>query len=85
MSHTFTRLELFELVWSEPVKTLAARFHLSGPGLAKACARSNIPRPPRGYWAKLAAGKKVYRPNLPQREPGMANEVEIGRRGYYRT
>lgn len=78
MSTTFTRQELFDLVWSEPMKRLASRFKLSDAGLAKACRKANIPRPPRGYWARLAAGKKVGRPRLPDRGPGMSNEIEVG-------
>jgi len=31
-----------------------------------------------GYWAKLAAGKKVARPALPPRGPGMSDQVVIG-------
>ncbi len=80
MPHTFTREELYELVWSKPISKLAGEFGLSDVGLAKACKKANIPRPPRGYWAKLAAGKKVFRHELPMRGPGMSDEVFIGRR-----
>lgn len=85
MRHTFTRQELYDLVWSEPMKTLAGQFELSDVGLAKACKKANIPRPPRGYWAKLAAGKKVIQTPLPPRGPGMSDELEVGgsRYGYY--
>ena len=38
---------------------LARKLDISDVGLAKACRRHNIPRPPRGYWAKLAAGKAL--------------------------
>ena len=68
------------------MKKLAGRFGLSDVGLAKACKQANIPRPPRGYWAKLAAGKQVLRTPLPARGPGMYGEVRVGggRYGYYR-
>lgn len=82
MRHTFTRQELYDLAWSEPMKTLAGRFELSDVGLAKACKKANIPRPPRGYWAKLAAGKKVSKTPLPPRGLGMSDEVEIGGNRY---
>ena len=87
MSHKFSREELYDLVWFEPVKTLARRFELSDVGLAKACKKANIPRPPRGYWAKLTAGKKVARAALPARGPGMSDEIEVGggRYSYYRN
>lgn len=51
MAKTFTRKELYELVWSTPMKTLAASFGLSDVGLAKACRKADIPLPERGYWA----------------------------------
>ena len=51
-SHTFTRQELYDLVWSEPMIKLAARYKISGNGLAKACRRADIPVPERGYWAR---------------------------------
>jgi hypothetical protein len=34
---------------------------------------------PRGYWAKLAAGKTVKKPELPPRGPGMADRIVLGR------
>lgn len=45
--------------------TLAEQFGCSDRGLAKVCARHGIPVPPRGYWAKLAAGHRVKRIKLP--------------------
>lgn len=86
MSHTLSRRELYDLAWSEPIKDLAQRFELSDSGLAKACKRADIPRPPRGYWAKLKARKRVFRQPLPARGPGMSDQVEVGRRrgwGYH--
>lgn len=47
-----SRQELHELIWSEPITTLAKRFGISDRGLTKVCKRSDIPTPPRGYWAK---------------------------------
>lgn len=62
---TITRQELYDEVWSQPVCTLAPKYNLSDVGFAKLCTRCDIPRPPRGYWAKLQAGKKVKRTPLP--------------------
>lgn len=59
------RRKLFDIVWSEPVDTLAARWGLSGRGLGKACARLAIPVPPRGYWARRAHGQRPRVPRLP--------------------
>ena len=62
------RSELYARVWAEPMIRVAAELGLSGPGLAKLCARSGIPTPARGHWAKLNAGKRSRQPPLPQPE-----------------
>jgi hypothetical protein len=62
---TLTREELFDLVWTKPMSRLAAEYSMSNVGLAKLCARHDIPTPPRGYWAKLKAGEAPTRPKLP--------------------
>ena len=38
---------------------VAPEYGVSGNGLAKLCRRESIPVPERGYWAKLAHGKRV--------------------------
>ena len=60
-----SRRDLYNRVWSTPMSKLARELDISDVGLAKACRRHNIPRPPRGYWAKLAAGKAPPKPALP--------------------
>ena len=69
MPHSFTREELYELVWSNPMSKLAKRLGVSDVGLAKACRRADIPLPGVGYWAKLQYGKKVQRILLPPSTP----------------
>ncbi|WP_144160667.1 hypothetical protein [Paraburkholderia sp. BCC1885] len=59
------RSELYEKVWSAPMTRLAKQLGISDVGLAKACRRHDVPAPPRGYWAKLAAGHKPPRTPLP--------------------
>jgi len=59
-----TRRELYNRVWREPMVNVAKSFGLSDRGLAKICERAGIPVPPRGYWAKKSAGKRVIRPPL---------------------
>lgn len=61
---SLTRLELYELVWSEPISQIAPRFGLSDQGLSKKCKAHKIPRPPRGYWAKVQNGYKIKKPPL---------------------
>jgi hypothetical protein len=71
------RPTLFEHVWSMPVDKLAKEWGLSGRGLSKACSRLKVPVPPRGYWARVAAGQRVHRPKLPILPPGQAEEILI--------
>lgn len=75
--HSFTRQELYDLVWAEPIAQLATRFGISGRGLAKACARAGIPVPERGHWAKVQAGQKVRRAALMQPRPGQSDTITI--------
>ena len=56
---TLTRRELYDLIWSKPMLKLAEEFGISDRGLAKICERHRVTGPSRGYWAKLAAGKRV--------------------------
>lgn len=63
---TITRKELYDEVWSIPVSKLAPNYNLSDVGFAKLCKRFDIPRPPRGYWARLEVGQKVKRTPLPK-------------------
>lgn len=43
---------------------------MSGSFLARVCRDLDVPRPPRGYWAKLAAGCAPDPPPLPAGRPG---------------
>ncbi|PWG61495.1 hypothetical protein [Sediminicurvatus halobius] len=74
-----TREQLYEEVWAEPMTKVAARYDVSSSFLARVCAALNVPRPPRGHWAKLAAGKPSPRPALPAARPG--DEVVWSREG----
>lgn len=65
-----TREELYRLVWSEPMIKIAERFEVSGSYLARICTLLNVPRPERGYWAKLAVGKAPPQRLLPEPCPG---------------
>jgi len=65
-----TRESLYELVWSEPMLKVAARFDVSSSYMARVCARMNVPRPERGYWAKFAVGKIERKIPLPEVRPG---------------
>lgn len=77
MAKHLCRQALYDLVWSTPMKTLAAQFGISDVGLKKTCARAAIPTPDRGYWAKREAGKHTVQVALPKRAPGMSDEVVV--------
>lgn len=57
----FEREKLYEEIWMEPVTKIAKRHLISDVGLRKICQCLEIPLPPRGYWAKLAAGSSATR------------------------
>src|SRR5271156_3975811 len=59
-----TRAELYEKVWSTPMRTLAEEFNLSDVGLAKICRKHDIPLPPVGYWRQKETGRELTPPPL---------------------
>ena len=62
---TIDRATLYELVWSKPTAYLAQDYGLSDVALGKICRAMNVPKPPRGYWAKVRRGHRIERPALP--------------------
>ncbi len=60
-----SREDLYEKVWTMPGSKLSDEFGISDVAIAKRCRKLNVPRPPRGYWAKIEAGKRVKREPLP--------------------
>ena len=77
MVQRLSRKELYELVWSNPMKVLCLRFGISDVALKKTCARAAIPTPERGYWAKREAGKSTFQLALPERPPGLDDEIVV--------
>ena len=66
-----TRERMYELVWQQPMLRIGEHFGVSSSYLARICRQMNVPRPERGHWAKLAAGKRVReQPALPELGPG---------------
>jgi hypothetical protein len=83
MTHRFTRRELYELVWSQPMRTVAASVGISDVALAKHCRKARIPVPERGYWARKSAGKPTIKRPLPPRFPGENDHLEFGATSYW--
>lgn len=67
--HDVSRQELYDQVWDAPMIKVAEMYGVSSSYLARVCTQLNIPRPERGYWAKLAAGYKIKVPPLPEATP----------------
>jgi len=59
-----SREELFAMVWECPAKEVARELGISDVALGKMCRKLQVPKPPRGYWAKMAAGRKPRQPPL---------------------
>lgn len=60
-----SRQQLYDLIWSKPASGLAADFGISDVAVAKRCKKLDVPRPSRGYWAKIEAGHQPRKPPLP--------------------
>jgi hypothetical protein len=72
-----TRQQLYDLVWSEAMKRLAAQVGISDVAIAKTCRKVGVPIPERGYWNKLQAGHKVARTPLPATDLATIRYVEM--------
>jgi len=60
------RENIYEDIWSEALYKVAPKYNLTGVTLKRRCKEYwDIPVPESGYWAKVHAGKKVKRPELP--------------------
>jgi hypothetical protein len=46
---TFTRKELYELVWNQPLSNLATKFNVETQYLKDICLENEIPLPNRGH------------------------------------
>lgn len=69
-----SREELHALVWSTPMLHAARQFGVSDSYLARVCTLLKVPRPERGYWAKLTVGKAHEITPLPTARPGDPTE-----------
>lgn len=63
---TLSREALYELIWSTPISKIGPSLGVSGTAISKICRKLDVPRPPRGYWARLAHGYSVDKPVLPE-------------------
>ena len=63
---SFTRQELYNLVWSKPLTTIAKEYDVPYSILKKTYKENNIPCPNLGYWSKMKFNKKVSKTPLPK-------------------
>lgn len=59
-----SREELFILIWELPTTEVAKELEISDVALGKLCRRLQVPKPPRGYWARVQAGQGPKKPAL---------------------
>ena len=75
----FTRHEMLDLVWSKPMRDVAAEIGVSDVAVKKACRSADVATPPQGHWNKIHAGKAGFvKPTLSPRIFGAADEVTFG-------
>jgi AcrR family transcriptional regulator len=74
---SITRRQLYRLVWSRPLSQVAEEWGLSANGLSRICDRMQVPYPPKGYWARVRAGRKLPRPTLPRDPENDAQLISI--------
>jgi len=70
-----TRVELYNLVWSEPLSRLALKYNISDNGIRKKCVKMKIPLPKAGHWQKIKHGYKIAKTKLPENFTGKSEIV----------
>ena len=74
-----SREQLYELVWTRTLKSIASEYGITGTELAGICDELEVPRPANGHWSKLAHGQQPEQPPLPPPRPDLAVGVELKR------
>lgn len=59
-----SREELFGLVWERPTSEITNELGISDVAVGKLCEKLQVPKPPRGYWARVEAGQTPRPPAL---------------------
>ncbi|MET0064833.1 MAG: hypothetical protein ABW076_00660 [Candidatus Thiodiazotropha sp.] len=70
-----SREELFILIWERPATEVARELGISDVALGEHCRRLQVPKPPRGYWARVASGSKPKQPALPAYREELARKL----------
>jgi hypothetical protein len=77
---TFTREQLYALVWSQPPLKVAAQCGVSDSTVDRVCRRHAIPVPGRRYWQGLTTGKSVSPKPLPKLATDAQNQITFTKR-----
>ncbi|WP_433830255.1 hypothetical protein [Flavobacterium anhuiense] len=77
---TFTRSELYALVWKFPIPQIAKHYEVSTMGIKNACIKMSIPLPKSRYWV----GPEYKRKNVPDLSLDFKgnNEIAIFKKTY---
>jgi hypothetical protein len=78
--HRFFKIDrekLYEEIWKIPTAQLAKKYDITDVALSKICKKLNVPKPPRGYWARISAGQQVGRQKLPKLRSGQPSEHHL--------
>lgn len=79
MTKFIHREQLYQEVWKTPLTKLAPSYKLSTYAMKKLCDTFCIPMPKAGYWSKIAFGKTVDRPPIPDYAH---NRLQVKKLGY---
>lgn len=60
----FSRIELYNLVWAQPISIISKQFQIRESLVRKKCKENDIPTPKSGYWSKLKFNKQVSKTPL---------------------
>lgn len=60
------REQLYNDIWSEPIKTAATKYEISEATLKKYCTKFGVPLPPRGYWNETKKNVQSHKRELPK-------------------
>ena len=77
MKNKLSRQELYDMVWSKPMTTLAKEFNLSDNGLRKICKKNDIPMPKVGHWEKVKYGYTTVKPKLSKQSNNDIKSIDI--------
>ena len=80
-----TRDELYDAVWTKPLKALAREWSTTHNQLLAACKTMNVPRPNQRYWPLISWGHRVGRKPLPRRSRNTPGELLLSPQGKTRT